>query len=353
MVITLIFASFTYGFYSGATKIIPYYFIKNLKYELTDGYKDYETIPDISSLPPISINTREDAENKRQELIEFIWKGKGIPTRLPDKIEDDGFVVNMEYNVNSIVKYYHSDNPTNKLVIYHQGHRGDFIIEPFLEQGYDVITFSMPLLTEEFGGFNNQPIVNLGNLGNIKLINHDALRFLDSDNFSSIKFFVEPIAVVLNYLENNYNEMYMIGHSGGGWTTTIYPAIDIRIKESYSISGSSPIYLQTLSPNNGLEHYEESLPELYQIANYLEIYVLASYGENRKHIQILNQYDACCKKGIGYKTYESYVNKTVNTLGLGEYRVYLNANKIRGDGISTHFITDDILNFIFEEMRKN
>ena len=40
--------------------------------------------------------------------------------------------------------------------------------------------------------------------------------------------------------------------------------------------------------------FEQRDPSLYQITNYLELYIMAGSGQDRKHIQILNKNDPCC-----------------------------------------------------------
>src|SRR5438445_13772028 len=104
----------------------------------------------------------------------------------------------------------------------------------------------------------------------------------------------------------------MSGISGGGWTTHLYAALDPRIKESFPVAGSLPSYLRTGACGSfETGDYEQNpavssiVSHFYNnIASYLDLYILASYGEGRKQIQILNQYDACCFAGIRYLTYE-------------------------------------------------
>src|ERR1041385_7687309 len=83
----------------------------------------------------------------------------------------------------------------------------------------------------------------------------------------------------------------MVGLSGGGWTTTLYAAIDPRIRKSFPVAGSIPLYLYS-------DHYqtdaEQSRPELYSLAGYPDLYVLGSSGIGRKQVQILNHSDSCC-----------------------------------------------------------
>jgi hypothetical protein len=58
---------------------------------------------------------------------------------------------------------------------------------------------------------------------------------------NAIRLFLDPVAS-LNYLERSsgrdasphYRAFHMVGLSGGGWTTTVYAAVDTRIQESDS-----------------------------------------------------------------------------------------------------------------------
>ncbi len=249
----------------------------------------------------------------------------------------------MEYDVNSTSYLFLPENPNDELIIYHQGHDGGFIngkntIQFFLNKGYSVLAFSMPLL-----GMNNQPIVDT-EFGEIKLVSHEYFRFIESQNFSPLKFYFEPLSSSLNYIENNFNftNFYMVGISGGGWTTTVYSAIDERISKSFSIAGSIPISLRINA--NDLGDYEQTLPDFYKTANYLDLYVLASYGENRKHVQIFNKYDPCCFSGNLFKNYENQTEITVSQLGKGSFQIYLD------DTHHEHKISENALDIIIKEI---
>jgi hypothetical protein len=249
----------------------------------------------------------------------------------------------MDYNVNSIAYHFRPKEKNNKLVIYHQGHRGDFFlgidtIQGLLKQGYSVVAFAMPL-----EGMNNLPLVNT-TFGEIKLISHSTFWLLDSNDFSSIRFFLEPIVATLNQLEADYDSISMVGISGGGWTTQLYSAIDTRVQKSYPVAGSSPFYLQTLEPQTSVGHYELILSNLYDITNYLEVYILGSYGNNRSQMQIINQYDNCCYNGIGYLTYEEYIKETISNLGKGNFQVFSD-NSHR-----EHKISDNALKVILADL---
>lgn len=310
----------------------------------------------------ISLKTEDDVVKKRDELIKYIWKNKELPTNeIPSKIDVnikdnryddlanlkriDVFTVLMEYQVNSIVYYFVPEKSNHKLVIYYQGHDGDFlngkeVIRMLLDKGYSVVALSMPLY-----GMNNKPIVNLENVGVVMLSNHNHLAFLDSNEFSSIKFFVHPITVSLNYLIKTYgyNDVFMVGISGGGWATTLYSAIDSRIQKSYPVAGSYPLYFRFDTRTNDWGDYEQNLPELYRIANYLELYVMGAHGQNRNQIQIINKYDTFFA-GIKSRLYERVIQDILEEIRSGSFKVFID------DTHHEHKVSDRALEIIFSDM---
>lgn len=322
-------------------------------------YSQYDT-KKISSL--IQIKNKKLLSEKRNELISYIWKEdltrfNNMPNKIEINFNDNRFSdlpnlekiekisIVMDYGVESTIYHFIPKINNNNLVIYHQGHDGDFIngknsIEFFLKNNYSVLALSMPLLEP-----NNQPIIDLPNFGNVKFTNHNEFQFLESEEFSPLIFFVEPIIVSLNHIENNYNydEIHMVGISGGGWTTVVSAALDPRISKSYPVAGSVPMYLRFDNPKN-MGDYEQILPDFYRISGYLDLYILGSVGENRKQLQIFNQNDPCCFSGNGFTTYENIVKNSVNQFDSGSFEVFLDTNNIK------HSISDDSLRKILEDM---
>ena len=364
LIIILLVFIFIYGVFVGTSKIFPYEIFNSIKSIVLNEktispiqHTIYEN--DVSDL--IQIKDKKDISKLRNNLIDFIWKNNSFPdVKLPSSVNIDisnplyddfsnlkridQLNIEMEYDVNSISYLFIPESSNNKLIIYHQGHGGDFFkgektIQYFLEKNYSVLAFSMPLV-----GMNNQPVVDLPNMGKFELQKHAHFKFLDTKDFSSIKFFVEPLAVSLNYLDANHNfsSYDMIGLSGGGWTITLYAAIDDRISETYSVAGSVPIYLRTIPHNFG--DYEQVHPELYRIANYLDLYIMNSYGDDRKFIQIFNKYDPCCYSGEHYQTYETEIKNTISELDSGHFNIFLD------DTHKNHQISDYALKIISESM---
>ena len=354
----LIFIAFISGFLANMYDIYPSeikeFYIANEN--SNENSKIFET--DINSL--IHVTSDISKNEIKNNLINHIWKQNTLPHNELSKIEKnisldkyselnnlesiDKLTIEMKHGVNSIVYLFKPSVSNDKLIIYHQGHRGDFIegketIAYFLEKNYSVIAFSMPLL-----GMNSQPVVDIPQFGKIKIQSHNQFELLETETFTPIKFFVEPIILTINYLENNYdfNSYHMVGISGGGWTTTLAAAIDDRISQSFSVAGSYPMFLRSDTKNFG--DYEQHNLELYKIANYLDLYVLASVGDDRKFIQIFNMHDPCCFGGTAFEEYEDNIIATVKTFDNGYFKVYLD------DTHGEHKISDYSLELINNEI---
>ena len=335
------FSIFLLGITVGHYEIFSFELIQNLKFLLLGNLETVQNDiiiyeDNIDSL--ILVNSENDVIKKKEALVNFIWNDQvpfssiiSIDNNIIDKRYQDlsnlksihKFNISMEYGINSIAYLFLPENSNNKLIIYHQGHDGDFIIgkeniDFFLDEDYAVLAFSMPLL-----GMNDQPIIDLERFGKIKFTSHNQFKFLESSEFSPIKFFVEPIGVSLNYLDKNFNfdSYYMVGISGGGWTTVLFSAIDDRITQSYSVAGSVPMFMRSDSKNIG--DYEQIVPELYRIANYLELYILSSFGDERKHVQIFNKNDPCCFSGNVSGLYDYKINEKLIELDSGNFFLYI------------------------------
>lgn len=294
----------------------------------------------------IHIQTPADISAVRNRIVNFVWKGNGIPGRLPDQVTKDvsaaaylntsnfsnlaridSILIVMDHNFTSRAYLLHPVTSNNRLVIFHQGHSptlnedgGNETIKYLLGQGFTVLAFQMPLF-----GPNSGPTSE-----------HNNLAGYESATLSPFKFFLEPIAVSLNYIRSEYNvsDVSMTGISGGGWTTHLYAAIDIRISKSFPVAGSLPLYLR--EPPCGTRDrgdYEQGkttsaeVANFYQnIASYLDLYILASYGQGRAQVQILNKFDECCFAGIRYQTYENTVKARMAALGAGSFTVALDTS---------------------------
>ena len=363
--IVLIGIVFIFGLTVGVYKIFPYEILDStldtIKEEAPTENNQFITQSDLNTL--VRIDGKSDIEKKRNDLTEFFWNVGSLQRvqhdgQLPEIESDiydsryndlqnlkriDKLIVEMEYGIDSVSYLLLPEESNQKLILYHHGHDGDFIlgsdtIQFFLERNFTVLAMTMPLV-----GMNNQPIVGIDGFGEMKLISHDQFNLLEKNKFNPMKLFINPIQVNLNYLDKEYDfkRYSIIGLSGGGWIGLVYSAIDDRISDSFSIASSLPFYLRVDARDVG--DYEQTNVNLYKITNYLELYVLAAYGDDRKHIQIFNKDDPCCYSGIGYESYEFFIKNKLAELGKGSFQILID------DTHNEHKISDTMLEYI----RKN
>ena len=168
---------------------------------------------------------------------------------------------------------------------------------------------------------------------------HDAMFQMTNVIGSPIKYFLESTAVSLNYLKTrsraghfpNYRVFHMVGLSGGGWTTTVYAAIDPSIQCSFPVAGTIPLYLRSGGSIGDREQFE---PSFYRLAGYPDLYILGAQGKGRMQVQILLRRDDCCfgqaqhdekATGLPYadamRAYEARVVPAFEKIGPGSFRL--------------------------------
>ena len=356
---------FIYGLSVGVYKIFPYEALDSSLDIIIEekAIEDNQFIiqADLDSL--IKIDDEEDIDQKRNELIEFFWNVGSIQhfdnitfrPQLPEVESDisdsrynnfqnlkriDKLTVEMEYGINSVSYLFTPEKSNEKMILYHHGHAEDFLsgedtIQFFLDRNFTVLAMTMPLM-----GMNNQPVVEIDGLGEMKLISHNQFQLLEANNFNPMKLFLDPIEINLNFVEKEYdfNRYSIVGLSGGGWTAVVYSAIDDRISDSFSVAGSMPFYLRVSERDIG--DYEQSNIDLYKITNYLELYVLSAYGNDRKHVQFFYKNDPCCYSGNGYESYEFFIKEKLLQLGKGNFQIFIDNTH------TEHKISNTVLEYI-------
>jgi hypothetical protein len=370
LVMILICLSCCYGILILRYHLFPYYYIAK---PVDEWFIPTPIPPRFTEIKPryfktdveelISIRSRSDVSRLRRALIHFIWGKQNIPKRiLPSKITKDysdqryaelfdgtlsridHIVVKMEFDLKSHIYHFIPQHENGNLILFHQGHDGDFfrnirIIRKLLNAGYSVAGFSMPLQ----GLNNNQPTVFIPRIGYLKLTTHDHMKFLPPSKGHPVQYFLQPVVIFLNYIhrKHNYKHIGMVGISGGGWTTTLMAAVDPRIQISFPVAGTYPIYLRS---KRSWGDWEQSIPELYKTANYLEMYILGAYGNQRMQLQIINLFDEACFAGIKSQTYRDIVIRRIELLGSGHWDLFLD------DSHTEHIISDLAMQRIIAEL---
>ena len=181
IVVPIIIIAFSYGVAVGVYEYFPYEILDSSKDILVEQKtiqnNQFVNQADVGSL--IKINNEVDIDQKRSLLTEFFWNIGSLQSledklQLPEVESDisdsrynnfqnllriDRLTVEMEYGINSVSYLFIPEQSNEKLILYHQGHGGDFIlgkdtIQFFLDRNFTVLASTMPLV-----GMNNQPVV--------------------------------------------------------------------------------------------------------------------------------------------------------------------------------------------------
>jgi hypothetical protein len=320
--------------------------------------------------PPVLVDDRalstsaDTAKRKRDEIIRYIWGSAGFPRATPASIEKDAaspvknltnaagveiLTIRMEAGQENTTYHFLPKRKNGRLVVLHHGHGCTFddgenpkgygmahAIDVLLGEGYAVLAAYMPHMRP----------------GDCQTVPHGRLFDLPLESGSALKFFLEPTAISLNALKPRYKEVHMAGLSGGGWTTTLYAAVDPTVRSSFPVAGSIPLYLRTGGSVGDKEQY---LDAFYHIAGYPDLYVLGAYGPGRKQIQILNRRDDCCfgeaqhkadRVGLAYEpAFRVYEKKVQDALGSqGKFRLDIDESAPR------HMISADAVRTMVREM---
>ncbi len=146
IVVILVIIVFSYGISVGHYKLFPFEQLKIFKSDFIEesteaGLDEFFIKQDLKSL--IHISNEDDVMKKREQLIQYIWKNSGFPaSKLPDKVIEgiddsrmevfsnlkrvDMLTIIMDYGIKSNAYLFLPNQNNDKLIIYHQGHDGDF-----------------------------------------------------------------------------------------------------------------------------------------------------------------------------------------------------------------------------------
>jgi hypothetical protein len=327
----------------------------------------------------ITIGSAGDVTAKRDELIAYIWGKEGFPrARFPDLVTTnvahpvrqlnyvkrvDELRMELAPGLQALAYHFIPQHANSELVVVHHGHACTFDDDPSAKEvGYGLRRTIQALLREGYGVLGVfMPHMRPGDCTG----GHDAMFQLSTPG-SPLKWFLEPTALGLNYLKNKsesdqfsrYRRFHMVGLSGGGWTTTVYAAIDPTIRCSFPVAGTIPLYLRT---GGSVGDQEQFHPPFYRIAGYPELYVLGSHGRERKQVQILVRKDDCCfgeaqheakASGMSYENamrdYERRVKAKLEQLGPGAFR--LEIDEVAPSHMISHHAIEDVL---LPELRAN
>jgi hypothetical protein len=298
----------------------------------------------VDYTPDIKVNTESDISAVRSELNRYLFATDTLPDTMPE-VNGNHIIVSMQNGFTSCITAYRSISPNGSLIIYHDGHDGNTMsdavpIQRFLANGYTVWRMDMPLI-----GDNREPVwVDLPRIGRVPITQHEEMIFLyEMTTGSPVRYFIEPVIAAVNLARvKGYKNIFMVGLSGGGWTTTVVAALDARITASYPVAGSVPMAMHFDRYKKNWGDWEQVVPEMYRIASYEDLYIMGSL--KRSQIQVLNEFDICCFNEPRYVLYEPAIQDVLKSVG-GEFDVFW----AKGDIL--HWACPSAVDRILDDMR--
>lgn len=321
----------------------------------------------------IHLHSAQDIATVRSSLIEFIWGRSTLPAthaglEVTENVANpfdcgganlarvDRFNVAMGPGTDgTTIKgwawHFIPVKSNNRLVIVHDGHMA---CSDFTEDGPDALGLQLAANALVQNGYEVLFVLMPLYVPDQCWLDHSILfepEHAPADG-SALRYFFDTTLESLNYLltQTTYSDVSMLGLSGGGWTTTLYAALDPRVRQSFPVAGSIPLYLrgQVEEEKSGASSFngigdalpgeecndlgdeEQWLPDLYAIAGYPDLYVMGAYGAGREQVQILNRADNCCfgesqeadpgSYDLDQRTYEHKVRDALQTLASGSFR---------------------------------
>lgn len=278
----------------------------------------------------LKVRTPAEVHSARRALRAVVWGRPGPPRRPPNVARDvsdhpfgafapaqriDRLTIPTRFGLRSIAWHLIPRRPNGEVVVYHQGHGGGpqlgrEMTLALVGRGYEVLALAMPLV----GGDAAERITwPNGRTQPIPSKTHAFLGTLPRP----FRFFLAPVRVAIDYaLSAGPKPVSMVGISGGGWTTVVYAALDPRVRSSYPVAGTLPMYLRRgVARDEG--DWEQQAPALYRRVSYMDLYVLGATGRGRRQVQFFNEFDSCCFAGRRFRTYVPSVRRIVGRVGGG------------------------------------
>ena len=259
---------------------------------------------------------------KRQAVLSTIWADGAIPTNrtVPDSVEPHATLANVSWLVWDIsadggvapypmnaTAWYHpirADARSRAVILMHCGHDlQDDGVPPRLVRPNATVSAWVHGTLELDYIYLWMPLYGANQQHGYPPHHGAFFPQWQAAGVRTLRYFLEPAALAVNYALSTlgYEAAYMAGLSGGGWTTTVYAAIDPRVPISLPLAGSLPWYL---FPDHQQGDYEQrpqpGVSDWYlSQANFTELYVLAALEPGRVSVQVLHEDDPCCFHGRG------------------------------------------------------
>lgn len=309
----------------------------------------------VDIYPLLRAHSITEYQTLRGSLINFVWKGAGIPSALPNlDVDYTAYRPSWVSVPNTTMRAAHVRDPITPdvygvlflleppgdgdcLFVYNMGHGGIFrggagplpgeieLVNTMLAKGCDVIGSMMP-----YQGDNQTSSVSFPSASGSL---HNYFAPAETSAGTPIRYFLTPPIVGINWaISRNgpYARIGMAGLSGGGWTTSFIAALDTRITHSYSVAGSMPSHLRPYRPQDTGD-WEQSVSAWLQIADYLDLYILGALEPLRSSMEVWNPGDSCCFDAVQSYTFTNQLAGIASRFGVSGLNFFIT-------GVSAHTV---------------
>ena len=240
-----------------------------------------------------------------KKITSFVDIKKNIPPGYwKNKPEGDFNVYKVTYYNMSHIGILEKNKGNKKLIIYNQGHNNNpynhqYFIDLknyYKNNGYDILSLSMTNLGYNLNTSNKKDKINFPGLKEpiIHLSHEDYKNFYDPmyPNLKGLSLMLSGNYYLIKELIGNYNDVVMIGVSGGGWYTVLLSSIITEIKQSYSFSGTLPILLRMFGSAGDWEQIDSKIYDEYSYLDFYFLDVIDNFGEfSRVHYEVYSKND--------------------------------------------------------------
>ena len=332
---------------------------------VTDSGLDSQFISGFNWRRHIKVTDVSSIATKRAAMIAYIFNGAGLPTDdTPDTDASytSGSILNDAFGgftgYTSIRKltwikvdvdgynwtqtnYLFIKSGATKCVFVCRGHGseegGVTIVNEMLAAGYSVLYSGMPVTL----GDNTETNPTITGTG-VNAHNDMRAGGLDRVGYSPLELFFYDKICALNYLDANYSydDYYITGASGGGWTSAMLMAMTERFSRGVHVRGFKPAYFyngftvtaqlgtltvtdETITTARDYEQYAGNSTSAARVegfyfntCTFFDIMIMAGSSGRTNHYSH-HAADACCHNKFTFNLWKDYIKSFASTLGSG------------------------------------
>jgi hypothetical protein len=307
LALLLLTTSFGYGIGVGVYRWFPFDEIHALKDKLLPPEQSSISLPSEISTLNEELSAREGIQ-LRNKLLDSIVPVDQVNVSATSNAEFE-VIETRYYGVNVRGELYKAPSSSSCLRIYVQGHRGnpnDFnyhnkLRRDFINQGCDVLSMSMLGLGLNIGEASFPTSFGTMILTEEQATHHGTYSFFlynENPHLDALSLFLYPHMRLIEYAikQDVYENVSIMGISGGGWYTVWLAALMPELDASVSYAGSLPFAYRNDLRYHG--DWEDVYSPVYRLVSYFQLYQLMLLDEagdqGRKAFLVYNDNDSCC-----------------------------------------------------------